>query len=86
MNIQKVFYGIILLGCVFPLVVPFVDEKAMESNVTRIENETKTTKVVQNETLAPDVQSVKTVNVSAAQGKENSKEPEKKGRSKKRRT
>lgn len=78
MNIQKVFYGIILLGCVFPLVVPFVDEKAMESNVTRIENETKTTKVVQNETLAPDVQSVKTVNVSAAQGKENSKEPEKK--------
>lgn len=78
MNIQKIFYGIIIFGCVLPLAIPFVDKKVMASNVTRIENETKTTKVVQNETLAPDVEDVKTINVSAAQGKEKPKEPEKK--------
>lgn len=74
---QKLFYGILVAGCIIPLVTPFIGKNAIENQVTKIENETKTTKVVNNETLAPD-QRVESPTVAVAKVKEEKKEEPKK--------
>lgn len=56
MNSQKVFYGILVLGCMLPLTLPFMGKDVLETQVVNVENE-KTTQVVANETLSPDVTS-----------------------------
>ena len=73
MNSQKIFYGILILGCLAPLTLPFIGKDVLETQITKIENETTTTKVVANETLAPDVV---VMNVASAKVKEETpKEP-----------
>ena len=67
MNLQKLFYGILVLGCAIPLSLPFFGKEVLESQIAQIEKETTTTNVVANETLAPDVT---VVNVAKAAVKE----------------
>jgi len=55
MRSQKMFYMILVLGCVLPLTLPHVDKVVLKSQVAKIENETKTTKVVTNEPVVPQV-------------------------------
>lgn len=55
MRSQKIFYLILVLGCVLPLTIPYMDKAVLKSQVSKIENETKTTKVVKNEPLVPEV-------------------------------
>lgn len=69
---QKLFYGILVAGCVIPLTLPFMGKEVLEDQVTKIENETKQAKVVNNEVLAPDKEVV-TPTVSVAKVKEEKK-------------
>jgi len=58
MGSQKLFYGILTLGCIIPLALPFFNNATLEKKVTQIENETKTTKVVNNEPVVSEIDEV----------------------------